>query len=175
MNFEQLKSFYKTHQLQNENIGPINDSVVSYINSLHPDGVFEFGCNNGKNLRLLESLDDSVGVWGIDINKDTLKHPNTCFGDEETLKDMEGGLYDLVFTCSVLNHIPHGDVEGVISNLCRIARKHVIIAECVEIKNHPRWFSHDYELYGFKKVKDVRQNHANVYSIFRYDIPSIIQ
>jgi len=175
MNFEQIKNFYKTNQLQDERIGPINKAIVDYILCLNPAGVFEFGCNNGKNLRFIESNDNSIGTWGIDLNESNLKHPNTCQGDEVSLSRMGSGLYDITFTCSVLNHIPMPQAEEIIWHLQRVASKHVVIAECTKVENHPRWFNHDYSMYGFKKIKEVEQKPTKIYTIYRYDVPSIIQ
>jgi len=151
MTFNELKNFYINNQLQDEVIRETNQKVIKWVFSFKPKTVFEFGCNNGKNLELLESIDPTIKVYGIDLSAKTLKHKNTEVGDEETLKKMKSESFDVVFTGSVLNHIPQNDVTKIIDNLKRIAKTCLISCEhCHE--SSPRWFIHDYEKFGYKKV-----------------------
>jgi len=43
--------------------------MVDMIIKIDPKNVFEFGCNNGKNLTLLQGLRPKIQVYGIDVNE----------------------------------------------------------------------------------------------------------
>jgi len=148
-----LKAFYRTSQLQTDEITPINWILLNYIHSLKPKSIFEFGCNQGKNLKWLEQRGYDK-VYGIDIAN--IYHPKTVWGDEETLHSFTDNSVDIAFTCSVLNHLPLDTVKDIINNLKRMS-KVVVLGEIIHEMDNPRWFLHDYESMGFKKVNEIMQ------------------
>lgn len=147
-----VKGYYRSHSLQDEVIRDINKRVISEIEyRFNPKSVFEFGCNNGKNLSLLPK---SVTHLGIDINPTVIEKYrktglNLLCGDESFLRNMGGDSFDVVFTCSVLNHIE--DVDDIVKELKRIAKKGLICVECSHAR-HWRWFTHDYRKLGFTHI-----------------------
>jgi len=167
MDNQELKDFYATHQLQDDTIRTINENMVDYIIKCKPESVFEFGCNNGKNLTLLEGLMPNIQLYGIDVNQKNLRNIYTEVGDEITLHNMKTCSFDICFTLSVLNHIPEPVFFDIVTQLTRIARKHVICCECTQVQNHARWFPHDFEGLGFKKLADVECG-GRVYTYFLF-------
>jgi len=146
-NLEKLKSFYGQNQLQTDVITPINKLLLEHIDDicLPNERIFEFGCNQGKNLKWLEERGFDK-VYGIDINN--IEHPKTSWGDENTLSTFENNCCDVAFTCSVLNHIPLDTVKEILYSLLRISHI-VILGEIIHEMDSPRWFLHDYESMGF--------------------------
>ncbi len=145
---EKLKAFYGSNQLQTKVITPINNLLLQYIRTLKPNTVFEFGCNQGKNLHYLEQI-GITHVYGIDINN--LEHPKSTWGDESTLKTYDDNCCDVAFTCSVLNHLPLLVVDDILHELKRMANT-VVLGEITHKMDNPRWFQHDYESMGFTKI-----------------------
>ena len=143
-----VKQYYSLHNIQDEVIRDVNKRVVKEIIKFEPKSVFEFGCNNGKNLTLLPK---SVTHLGIDINKAVIHKYrktglNLLCGDESLLTNMGDNSYDVTFTCSVLNHIEK--IDDIVKELKRIAKKGLVCVECNHEK-HWRWFRHNYEKLGF--------------------------
>ncbi len=143
-----VKEWYRVNDLQDEIIRPVNHRVVEECMKFNPKSVFEFGCNNGKNLTLFPK---EVKLCGIDVNPDVLKHPCTHVGDEKYLEYFIDNAFDVVFTCSVLNHIPF--IEDIVRDLKRIS-KHTVSIEYSKHEDE-RWFIHNYARLGFKKVDSI--------------------
>lgn len=162
MNLNQIKEFYRTHQLQNDKIMPINWIVLNYINSLTPESIFEFGCNQGKNLYWLEERGYDK-VYGIDIGN--ISHPKTDWGDEKTLATIPDKSFDISFTNSVLNHIPLEEVVKIIYHLKRISNVVVLGESMMDIDNE-RWFNHDYEFIGFKRINQIEYAEDRRYGLY---------
>jgi hypothetical protein len=149
-----IKEFYRTWQgCLVDQIWPVNEKLAEIILSYRPKSAFEFGCALAKHAKLLPGVD----YFGIDVNPDGPRMArkagiDAMQGDETILERIPE--YDVVFTCSVLNHIP--DITGIIPELKRIASKAVVICETNDIpedeKDAWRYYSHNYEQYGFKKL-----------------------
>ncbi len=97
------------------------------------ESVLEFGCNVGRNLHCLRRDISGLRLLGIDINEEAIDAGRDCYnlplivGSEEKLLEMDDGAYDVVFTVSVLDHIPR--VEEVLKELLRVTSKYFIALE----------------------------------------------
>lgn len=108
------------------------------IDTYHPSSVLEFGCGSGRNLAVMQELDPDLSLTGIDGNRVSLDsgrahHPSIGFiyGDEQTIDGAMPASYDVVFTVSVLDHIPTPEWQTVYDNLKWLARKAVVMLEPV--------------------------------------------
>lgn len=97
--------------------------------------VLEFGCNWGGNLQYLMERHQAMNAVGIDINERvfelTDRYPRFLGlrGDERLLAAFPSNYFDVVFTVSVLDHIPsRSTVRDVIAQFLRISR-YVILLE----------------------------------------------
>ncbi len=94
---------------------------------------FEFGCGTGRTLYWIQRTYPSVSCFGMDVSplmiqKGLQSFPvNIQLGDERRLRRMPDGRFDLVFTCSVLDHIP--DPGPVLADLVRISKSHLLLLE----------------------------------------------
>ena len=104
--------------------------------------MLEFGCSSGRNLKILKELALDSGMnpmlWGMDMNPTTIASARRAFttinwlkGDERDLFNMADKSFDVVFTCSVLDHIPEPTWKAVYDQLVRLAKKAVVIYEPV--------------------------------------------
>lgn len=112
--------------------------LARHILSHEPSSVLEFGCGSGRNLAVLEDLYPGLSCTGIDSNNVSLEsgrdwHPDIgfIFGDEETLSIANPAVFDIVFTVSVLDHIPDPQWRSVYDDMVRVARKAVVLLEPV--------------------------------------------
>lgn len=144
------KEFYRSY-IADDNLSALNARLSHVINQLKPNHVFEFGMGSGKNLKILP---EGVGVGGLDVSfvnvaKAHLKNDIqfVMVGDETHLRHLCN--YDVVFTCSVLDHIE--DIDGIVAEFIRIANKAVVIAETNDTPGD-YYYPHDYEKLGFKRL-----------------------
>lgn len=104
------------------------------IDKYKPSSVLEFGCNVGTNLREIRKYGSGIRCVGIDVNEKAIKFGKRKYGldlrvgGEERLSDFEDKEFDLVFTLSVLDHIP--DITTSCNALVRCSKNWVI---CIEI------------------------------------------
>lgn len=116
--------------------------------------IFEFGCNNGWNLAQLKNMYPSIITLGIDVNrKEVMKgrrkgRDYVMVGDETQLHRIGDSSFDVVFTSSVICHIPQP--EEIIAHFKRIARKKVVLIETLE-KHGEYYFPHEYEGFEIKR------------------------
>jgi glycosyltransferase involved in cell wall biosynthesis/predicted TPR repeat methyltransferase len=112
-------------------------AIVDVIKKLREheeiESVLEFGCNVGRNLYCLCRDIGGLELLGLDINETAVNAgrqqyqlPLSVGGQEELVK-MEDGSFDIVFTVSVLDHIPQ--VDGVLKELMRVAKTYFIALE----------------------------------------------
>lgn len=135
----------------------LNKLLCDEILKCEPNHVFEFGCGTGKNLRLLQKQKSDLPCTGLDISLVNVIHTNVknkiacvIIGDENYLRHLCN--YDIVFTCSVLDHIEV--IDGIVDELKRISNKAVFIAECIDHLPEMYYFKHDYESLGFELIPD---------------------
>jgi ubiquinone/menaquinone biosynthesis C-methylase UbiE len=150
------KEYYRQY-LADDNLSPLNHQLVKKVLSYDPRHVLEFGTGTGKNLKLIQSLNDQVYTSGIDVSLINVLHSivkngqrHVSIGDEQYLRHYCN--YDCVITISCLDHIQ--DVSGIIQELQRIANKAVVIAECIDHEPEAYYYRHEYERFGFQKLND---------------------
>lgn len=145
------KQFYMGYEAD-DNLSPLSERLINEILILNPVHVLDFGFGSGKHLSVLHKK--GIVTHGIDISKTNVvtaifKHslPSVQLGDESYLRHCCN--YDVVTTCSVLDHIK--DIDGIIQEFKRIANKAVLIAETND-QPGPHYYPHTYEDYGFNKI-----------------------
>lgn len=157
-----LFHFYQSFDC-GETLLPYNLKTLNRIIEINPKSVLEFGCNNGKNLQYLkERLPQTADVFGIDfsmsaIMKAAKKGLDVKLGDENALKNISDKKYDVIFTISVLDHMPN--IENTLKSFERIAKKAVFLTETNDIVTE-LYFAHDYISKGYMP-KDYTQNPQN--------------
>jgi len=170
MNLTHPKEFYKNYVADNH-IDDIDRVLISEIIKLEPDSAFEFGCGSGKNLKMIEqALDKRIETCGQDISilnciqAHLAGVDSVICGDERHLPIRP---FDVVFTCSVLDHIPHENINALVDGLKTMASKAVIVCETNSF-DHNFYFRHDYAAMGFVKVGAdmVSNGDGGIYQIF---------
>lgn len=135
------KHYWRTHHFQSARLvdgQPHRLELSQHISSLapHNGSVLEFGCSSGRNLATLRQLRPDLALTGIDMNEVTVgvgrdANPDITFvlGDESVLDAQP--THDVVFTCSVLDHIPDPYWRNVYDELVRVAKCAVVLLEPV--------------------------------------------
>ncbi len=146
----QAKRFYQDY-LADNSISPLSEELLLLINQERPGSVIEFGCGTGKHLKALHKVPKK---FGIDLSLHNMIHANVkndlqyiALGDEDLLTRIFN--FDVVFTCSVLDHIEK--IDDIIKEMKRIANKAVFLAETNDTPSE-FYYPHDYDSYGFKKT-----------------------
>ena len=95
--------------------------------------VLELGCNIGANLKAIELLSPQIKLTGVEINEYAVEIARNEFPRSEFVQQsiIEPFSFpnDLVFTKTVLIHIPPERLEDVYENLYQNALKYILIAE----------------------------------------------
>lgn len=143
------KEYYRKYVADDET-KEIHKTLAKMIMAETPNSVCEFGCGTGKNLRML-NVDDKIG---IDVSEEAIKIAKAkgvfaIVGDETELFKFPAGRFDVIFTVSVLDHIPN--VEVIISEFKRVAKKAIFLLETNDVP-FKFYYPHDYESYGFKNT-----------------------
>jgi SAM-dependent methyltransferase len=107
--------------------------MADQILSLKPQSVLEFGCNVGRNLLALRESAPTLLLRGIDINPEAVTFGRTergldlAQGDETFLAAQSADAFDVIFTVSVMDHLP--DPLPVLREMVRVARLGVLLLE----------------------------------------------
>ncbi len=167
------KEYYRLY-LADDNLSELNKDLIEEVLKEKPQHVLEFGSGTGKNLKYLQALDREISVKGIDVSyintihavvKNNLDH--VSLGDETDLRHMCN--YDVIFTVSVLDHIE--DIRAIMHEFKRIANKAIVIAECIEQDYANYYYRHEYEKYGFTKIRGldrVSEGDNRQYQVFKW-------
>ena len=101
--------------------------------------VLEFGCNYGINLENFLKNNEELEIVGIDVNKVVKnlekKYSNYkgIIGDQKSLLKFKDLHFDVVFTCSVLDHFPdEREVVETIKRLKRISKEVFLFEPYIE-------------------------------------------
>lgn len=141
---QNAKVYWASHHFQSPRIPPREEqwyryALAEYILSLSPKSILEFGCNSGRNLQIIRSMATKpVELTGIDYNAQSLEAAQSLNGsgeiryiegDELALAGFLPNRFDVVFTCSVLDHIPDPEWKHAYDELVRIANTAVVLVE----------------------------------------------
>lgn len=136
------KSYWSTTEFQSRGYGKrpphYAREIARLIVGLGASSVLEFGCNAGRNLELLGQAAAAAGApvprrLGLDINAESIAVGvdewglDLRVGDELMVAEMEPGSWDLVFTVSVIDHIPHP--RSALEALARAAGRWLLLLE----------------------------------------------
>lgn len=132
------KNFWKKHGVKKFYLSK-EHAFLEYLHDViqetKPKTVLEFGCMTGRNLSYIKDINSEISCIGIDINKEAILAGKKHFsldlrhGDETYLSKFNSGSFDLVFTVSVLDHIPN--IVPVCKELIRCSKKYIY---CLEIR-----------------------------------------
>jgi SAM-dependent methyltransferase len=121
-----VSSFYLEHK-------PWATLVAQLARDLGVRSVLEFGCHVGRNLVALREALPDVHLIGLDINEQAVRAGrersglDLRVGDQSALSTFQDGEFDLVFTVSVLDHIPA--IAEVCRELIRVAARNAFFLE----------------------------------------------
>jgi len=113
---------------------PWVDVIQDYVAAVRPTRVMEFGCNVGRNLHYLREAFPHLELLGVDVNAAAVEHGRSEFGldlhvgDERLFQRFDAGRFDLIFTLSVLDHIP--SIRSLCREMLRCSQRHVL---CIEV------------------------------------------
>ena len=148
---KEATEFYKDYQAD-DTISQLSERLMAEIMKYQPAHVLDFGSGSGKHLHWLDQR--GIVCHGIDISPvnvatSIFKHqvPSVAIGNHTHLRHCCN--YDVVMTCSVLDHIEH--IEGIIQEFKRIANKAIVIAETNDVPA-AYYYPHNYEAHGFRRI-----------------------
>lgn len=160
--------------LADDTLSSLSDNLIDEILSYNPLHTLDFGSGSGKhsnilNLRGIVTLALDISMMNIVRSHSKYDLPFVACCDETYLGHVR--YVDVVFTCSVLDHIK--EIDTIIEHFKRIANKAVILAETND-KPSEFYFSHDYESYGFVKtdysyVSEPPNGDGATYSIWKWE------
>jgi SAM-dependent methyltransferase len=111
--------------------------LIHLLQSMGATSALELGCNVGRNVHWIAQTLPEMTVAGFDVNGDAVERGRDLFGltetqtwvdDERALWRLPDDAYDVVFTVSVLDHVPR--IATLLQQMVRVARRQVI---CIEL------------------------------------------
>ena len=91
------------------------------------------GCNAGRNLQQLRVVEPDIRLLGFDINATSIAEGVQKWNlplevaDEAYLSRQASDAWDVLFTVSVLDHIPV--IDGVLRDIARVAKHYYVAVE----------------------------------------------
>lgn len=147
--------------------------VAEVIVSMQPASVLEFGCNAGRNLGLLRTHLPSARLVGVDVNEAAITDGKEKFdfalyvADELWIASQPTDGFDVVFTISVLDHIPN--IRQIGGEIARVCRRYIVLLEIHHetqgkvqqmrasdgspVPGYPYSYFHDYRAYFERKLE----------------------
>lgn len=168
------KEYYRTGKHSHWTQAPMRQYTMREIVRMADDKILEFGCGRGENLAILKVF--GYDVRGIEINPDevqlaTRRRLNVIEGDETAITQFNAGMFDVSFTMGVMDHLDEGSFQSAVNYLTYVTKKTIF---CLETNEEPGdyYYPHDYEMVGFKKVKDFQNNEGDkaLYTLWRQDV-----
>jgi ubiquinone/menaquinone biosynthesis C-methylase UbiE len=139
--------------IADDTLSPLSYALIEEIRKENPLIVLDYGAGSGKHCNILqkagiETICVDISMMNIVRAHAKYELPNLICSDERILKVIKD--VDVLFTCSCMDHIEK--IDMIIDEFKRIARV-VILAETQDTPGE-FYFNHDYESYGFKKVRE---------------------
>lgn len=171
--WENLHNYYKTNTSQATYRREYIANIM-YDNNIK--SVLELGCNSGGNLLFISRKCANINITGLDISKDAIeygkeieKNPaNMIVGSLYDLGQFKDNSFDMVFTCTVLTHVPSEKVEGVIREMIRISRNFVMNIEDHKSINKPYWYKGKIPANGIPHRWET--NYVDIYQKIGYNV-----
>lgn len=127
--------------------------LLKKINELKPNNILEVGCGFGRNIKFL--IDKGINpksIVGVDISRNMLKEAKSyiknknivlinCDAKKLQFKDKE---FDLIFIHGVFMHIKPDEIQNVVKEIKRIAKKNILSIE-QNYGGNDYTFIHDYK------------------------------
>lgn len=113
--------------------------LSDYLSRLAPGQVLEFGCGTGRHLRHLIKL-PGLELWGYDQSSSMVAgmrqwaskawlDEHVQVGSPTGRLPYEDDQFDVVFSAEVLLHVNPDDLEGILGELMRVAKRQVLHLE----------------------------------------------
>ncbi|MDD1771118.1 MAG: class I SAM-dependent methyltransferase [Methanomassiliicoccales archaeon] len=128
---------------------PHRDLLVQSISSYQPSSVLEIGCNTGPNLFRLAQALPGAKLVGIDVSKAAIEEGKRLFeerhlqvelrvGKAEDLSEFPDQSFDVVFTDAVLIYVDSKDIDRVLDEMIRVARRAIVMIEFNDDRASPK-------------------------------------
>jgi len=102
-------------------------NITNIIKNLDVRTILDYGCGIG---RLTGSLSKKWDIIGADISREMLKIAKKTYPDVQFLPiEKIQGIFDLVLTYTVLQHIPDSEIDKVLQNIQKFSGKYVLFVE----------------------------------------------
>lgn len=149
--------------------------LPAVIQSLNPQSVFEVGCGWGRMTRLISDIQSIKQYDAIDLSAERLQNAklnakmDVHFYEGDFMEyDPAPYVYDVVFACEVLMHIPPATIKDFMAKMGSMSKGYVVNLDYWEaspIPLEPHNFNHPYmDIYGTLGAKRVTQTQLRTQS-----------
>lgn len=126
------QAYTERNQVNYQDRVPFWQSAIEYC---APATALEVGCNAGWNLQAIQSVDQSIELYGVDVNATAVEEARQqgfevqCASAASIAGLYEPGSIDLVYTCGVLIHIAPEDLDSVMRAIVATSGRYVLAVE----------------------------------------------
>lgn len=118
-----------------DNLRPCKKIVSNELKGKEFNNVLEVGCQYGESLQAIRNEFPDKELTGIDVDlsviergKNFLKNIKMIWGNGNELP-FENNAFDVVFTNALFCIIRPSDVESILNEIIRVAKKYIYLAE----------------------------------------------
>lgn len=129
----QNKEFWKKYHIENDTPYRFSDKIKEEAKDLKIQSVLEVGCGFGNNLKYF----DDIKVTGIDLSDYAIqiarqKFPKFRFCVGNVLQIPFQETFDLVFSCTVIEHISPHLLDQAFQEMFRVSNKYILNIEAYD-------------------------------------------
>ena len=141
---------------------PHRKKTLEILRRLEPSSLLEVGANCGPNLALIQAAFPHMTLKGIEPSRQAAfagatEEYDILIGDASHLP-FGIGAFDCVLADAVLMYVPPEEIRDAMREICRVAKKHVILVEwhdesvegVVKDFHYARNYTKHLEYYGFE-------------------------
>lgn len=115
------------------------DDTINIVKNLEFNSMLEIGCNNGRIIGEIYKLFPDKKYYGCDISLEALKilkkrYPKIKTKEVDITKGLPYKEFDLILDCECLCHISCNEIDSVIKEIKRVAKKYIVISEVFKSK-----------------------------------------
>jgi ubiquinone/menaquinone biosynthesis C-methylase UbiE len=137
--------------------------------------ILELGCGDGVNLKMIAKKNQSIDLYGIDINKTVIKRAISAInkfnfniklicGNMKNLEKYKNNEFDVVFTNAALMYVDSSNIYKILNEIFRVSRSKVFICEQHTDGTH---FYNDKWVHNYKEIihRISKNNLIRIYKI----------
>jgi len=148
--------------------GNLKNHGVQYVDYIvenyHFSSLLEIGCSQGVTVKKFQ--EKGIDSYGIDVSDVAIQEAkkmglSVCQVGSVTNLPFESGVFDVVFSCDVLEHLIAPDVEKAIREIKRVSKKYLFLKIAYGKEKNMSWIEVLHRNPKYRNIKNLHQTVEN--------------